>query len=528
MSKSGTRELAPEQSEVAGQKSNQSAKRSTSTSAHPLLGLQRSIGNQATVALLRRQALIQRDDDLEEGIEKVGGGLDVSFGQISNYSSMGGIQGNVYQQGNVNTPGALGGGVGSAGGGLTSLTGMVLSSKQAEEARQTKNTEEQAGRKGEWTHRDASRTQKTQTTNALQSAGNLTSAGLSTAGNISQVLANAGATSTFAASNNILGGTAGAVALPVQVVNTIRTIRKAYKQWDRVSKLGAKITDPKGNAATATRALDDQAEIVTGLESLLADMRASVTEAETARDQNTRGSIPWTGMNQLVLDRQAAVSALETQHTAAVTTRDQLQVAKDKAVQELADAKQRITDGKEAPADIRAYAMAKNKAGFWKKIVSVVGGVLGIGGGIAATVASIAAIGATTVVATTALATPVGWALCGAAAVIGLAMAGYAFWKWASKKYLRARESGMSRGRAFLAAINPFEKVGQSRRERNADRLYEYAAGNSPEGGVCSAQDRDEARDVLTSLGLNWSTLKLDNPTHKPAALRVIAAKMAS
>ncbi|MGH9124763.1 MAG: hypothetical protein ACRDZ8_08565 [Acidimicrobiales bacterium] len=526
MTKSGARDTATAQSVVDGQKSKPSAK--ASTSVHPLLALQRSIGNQATVALLQRQAVIQRDDDLEEGVEKTGGALDLSFGQISNFSSMGGIQDNMYQQGNVNTPGAIGGSVGSAGGGLTSLTGMALSSKQAYEAQQTKATEEQAGRKGEWTHREATRTHKTQTANAIQSAGNLTSAGLSTAGNISQVLANSGATSTFAASNNILGGAAGAVALPVQVVNTIRTIRKAYKQWDRVSKLGKKITDPKGNAAAASRALEDQSTIVDELATLKTDLEASVTEAEAARDQNARGSIPWRSMNQVVLERQVAVDAVALQHTGAVTTRDQLQTAKDKAVQELADATQRIKDGKEAPADIRAYAMAKNKAGFWKKVVSVVGGVLGIGGGIAATVASIAAIGATTVVATAVLATPVGWALCGAAAVIGLAMGGYAFWKWASKKYLRARESGMTRGRAFLAAINPFEKVGQSRRERNADRLYEYSAGNSPEGGVCTTEDRDEAREVLTSLGLNWSTLKLDNPTHKPAALKVIAAKMAS
>ena len=81
----------------------------------------------------------------------------------------------------------------------------------------------------------------------------------------------------------------------------------------------------------------------------------------------------------------------------------------------------------------------------------------------------------------------------------------------------------MSKGKAFLAAINPFKKVGTSNRERLALRLYDYAAGNDG-----TPADMAKAKETLKALGLNFDTLKMGDPRHKDASLKLIHDKMAS
>lgn len=216
-------------------------------------------------------------------------------------------------------------------------------------------------------------------------------------------------------------------------------------------------------------------------------------------------------------DMGLAVDAIEAKVVLAEAERGRLDQAKVAAEQKVRDAHDRAKQGAEDPDDIRAYAMRKNASGLTKKLISTVAGFIGIGGGIAGTIAAFAAIGATTVVAT-----PVGWALCGAAALIGLALAGRAFWHWFSKRHDRAKQQeGLTGAKAFFTALNPFRKVGTSERERLARRLWEYGVGR-----IGDAADKAKAKSTVEALGLKWDKLNMD--THEVASIKLIQDKMAS
>jgi hypothetical protein len=505
-----------------------------------LLQLQRQLGNRAVVGLVGSPVAspqVQRlvEDDQEGGEEKTFNTFDMVSGQTSTFSGLGGVQNNAYQMGNNNTPGAGAGDAGALLGGVASLGSLVGNARSVDQAVTDKATEKAAGREGQATWKDADRTHRSAGTNVGQAVGTFSSNVVSGVGGVSQIVANNGATTAFAGANNALGAAGGMIALPVQILSTIRTARKAAKQWARVVELRKRIDNPSAKEDVAKTALADQLRIVEGIRATrlamvdqLAEERSTLSKLK-AKKKAPEPSV-LAAQELAVTNAEAAVTALDTSITQGEQETARLELAKDKATAAITEAGARIDAGTEGPDDIRIYALKKSQAGFTKKIIGVVGGVLGIGGGIAATVASIAAIGATAAVATATMATPVGWALCGAAALVALALGGYAFWKWASKKYDRALKEGQSKGRAFLTAINPFVKVGKSRRERNAERLYEYAAGNDPDapGTAVASDERDEARLVMKELGLDWGTLKLDDPVHKPAAVKLIYAKLAS
>jgi hypothetical protein len=504
-----------------------------------LLDLQRQLGNRAVVGLIGSAAsspAVQRlvGKDQEGGEERTFNTLDMVSGQTSTFSGLGGIQDNAYQMGNNSTPGAGAGDAGALIGGVASIGSLVGNARSVDQAVTTKATEKGAGREGQATWKEADRTHRSAGTNVGQAVGTFSSNVVSGVGGISQIVANSGATTAFAGANNALGAAGGMIALPVQILSTIRTARKAAKQWARVVELRKRIDNPSAKEDVAKTALEDQLRIVDGVRGTRASMVDQLAEERSKLNKLKAKKKPPAGDDVLmaqglaILHVEDAITALDTSISEGEQETARLQVAKDKATAAITEAGARIQAGTEGPDDIRIYALKKSQAGFTKKIIGVVGGLLGIGGGIAATVASIAAIGATAAVATVTMATPVGWALCGAAAVVALGLGGYAFWKWASKKYDRARADGQGKGRAFLTAINPFAKVGTSRRQRNADRLYEYAAGRDPDGGVVSSTDQAEARLVMGELGLNWASLNLDDGTHKPAALKLIYAKLAS
>ena len=445
-----------------------------------------------------------------------------------------------YKYGNTTTGGASGGAAGGIIGGIGGIGGTVLSSISAEKARKTKAAE--TGHESEATWRAADRQQKSSVTNAVSSGVGVGSTAVGTTAAFSQIAANAGASGAFATLNNLLGGIAGIIALPIQALSTARTVRKAAKQWTRVTELRKKITNPEATEAEAKAALKAHSETIPALESVKQDAETELAELrmkqtaindgllrERGRKKKDPGEIgrleaqllrvtgDITPAEQLVQQTQAAVDAARVEET-------RLDAARQAAEKEVADAHDRIRTGKEGPNEIAAYALNKNKSGFFKKVTSAVGGFLGIGGGIAATVASFAAIGATTVVGTAVIATPVGWALCGAAALIALGLGGFAFWKWASKRYGRARkQEGLSKGKAFLAAINPFKKVGTSERERLAKRLHDYAAGKDG-----TPADMVKAKDTIKALGLDFDGLKMSDPRHEEASLKLIHDKMAS
>jgi hypothetical protein len=492
-------------------------------------------------------------DDEIETLTRGGAALDAVGGQTSTFSGMGGIQGNVYQAGNNTTPGASGVAAGVDMSGLAAIGNVAVNSVLVNKAAKTKKNEARNKREGEATWKDADRAHSTAAVNVGSGVGTFSSSVLTGVGAGAQIASNAGVTSAFASLSNPLGAAGGAVALPVQVVATARTMRKAHKQRARAQALLGRINDPNADVATAKTALADHQE---ALQELI-DSKASL-EADLAERRDTRKPLH-TAYLKLKDKAKSATSskkhaaalatAWETFHAAdlaVVEVLDELKdvdndiaaetangakldQAKKNAEQAIRDAADRVKNGTESPDDIRIYAFKKNDAGFGKKVASAVGGVLGILGGISGTVAAIAAVGATTVVAVTTLATPIGWALCGAAALVALALGGWAFWKWASKKWDRAGEEGLTGAQRFFAAISPWRKVGQSRRENNAERLYSYATGIDPDTQqAADATDQQTAREVIEDLGLDWGALKFDDATHQAAAVKLITEKMGS
>ena len=490
--------------------------------------LQSLAGNRATVGVLQRaggaSAPQTQDDDLQEGVERIGGAVDTLAGTGATFGSYGGLVGGQYLSGNSNTPTAdAGSGLGVLGF-MTGGVSVVTSSMTVDSSRKDLVEEIKAGRGREAKARGAKRDLKSGVANLTQGVLTTASQPLNVASGISQHLANAGSSTAFASANNLMGGIGGAIALPVSLASSVRMGRKTVKQYSRFRKLRKGVEDPETSASEAKKALDRQKEAVAALEQ---NLQAAVDELEEARQglaAARRGRGDLQGSLQTVLERQNIVSGLQDLLDRARAEERAAEQARADAEAALNDHHQRAARGEESPADIRAYAMAKNNAGWKKKLVGTVAGFIGVGGGMAATLAAFAAAGLAAVV-TVAAATPVGWALCGAAAVAGLAMAGYAFWKWASKRYQRLVEGGAQRGfSTFLKSINPFAKgIPDSRRQKLAGRLYELANGTAP--GATPA-DTTEARNLIGDLGLSWDSLRMKD--HKEASVKLIYAKMAS
>lgn len=521
-------------------------------SSGSIQALQRSVGNRTTTAVVRREV------DVEEGLEKTSGTTDTLSAPMNVFSGLGGLEKQqipnttqsteMYKMGNTNSAGAGVGASSSMLSGLASGVSMGLSSKSAINA-QKKKAELLDGKTGgardtakkEANYRDANRTHKTSGTNAVQSAGNVVGSGMSATSGVSQILNNAGSTSAFAGANNLLGGIAGCIALPIQVIATIRNSRKAAKQYKRWQALAKIWVDPKAKSEDLAKRVNELDQILQAQEATIADLKSDkamferalqrIDDRATQKKPDQRDAADRPLMEQKVADTDAAILVAEQKRDEFKDSKEKAEETRREAARTVAEAGQRKENGEETPEDIRAYAMQKNESGFFKKIVNVVGGLLGIGGGIAATVASFAAIGATAVVGTAAMATPVGWALCGAAALIGLAMGGIALVKWAKKRYetLRKTPPGgqqMSKTKAFFGAINPFKKVPGGEREHMAERLYSFATGTAP--GMKKPDDQDHAKQTLEALGLEPDELNLGDPSQKAAAIKLIKEKMAS
>lgn len=490
--------------------------------------LQARAGNRATVGVIQRAGgtgTQQQDDGvLEDGIERTVGTVDLLGGTGGTFGQFGGIVGNLYQQGNTNSPTADAGSGFSVVGGLTGGFSIYSGSKQIDSSRKELSEEIKAGRGKEAKARGAKRDLKSGIANVTQGVLNTSSQPFNLLSGVAQHVSNSGVTNGLTTAGNTLGGIGGAIALPVSLLSSIRTGRKTIKQYARFRKLRKGVEDPETSASEATKALEKQKEALTALE---ATYDAALEELSDARRElslakRSRGDI--NAALAVVSDRDQVVTALQDriqQARAEITQTEQL---KADAERNLAEYQQRASTGTESPADIRAYATAKNNAGWKKKLVGTVAGFIGVGGGLAATLAAFAAAGLAAGVVVAA-ATPVGWALCGAAAVAGLAMAGYAFWKWASKRYQRLVEGGAEKGfKTFLKSINPFAKdIPPSRRQKMAVRLYELANGSAPDG---TPADQTEARNVIKDLGLDWNGLKMS--AHREESIKLIHAKMAS
>lgn len=167
------------------------------------------------------------------------------------------------------------------------------------------------------------------------------------------------------------------------------------------------------------------------------------------------------------------------------------------------------TKGPKPPTllEINAYAFSKNYSGTIKKLLSSVGGLFATAGGAAMLAVSIAALAGGGALV---MATPVGWALAGVAAAIGLGLAGFKAIKWLKKRWAMAAtdKAGTARttGDRLATTLAFWKPAGKSRRELYGKKLLEYALGDK-----CYEEQMLEARGMIKDLGISWASLDLDD-----------------
>lgn len=497
--------------------------------------MQRTAGNRAASTVVQRQRIpVQRavTTEVEEGVDKVSNTMDLSgahigqwsgaaqFQQVQNPSGSGTVSN--YTTGNTSTPGAIGGISGSGIGTVTGITSTVLASIGAHEGRMLKNEEEKQGRKGWAGWRVGSRGLKSGATTAASSGVNVGSQVLSGVSGVSQVMANAGSTTAFAGMNNLIGGVGGIVAMPVQAFQIGRTAWKLHRQNKRFLALRQGLVDPNTSASEALKAFDRHNESIqvlketkTDLESAMAANRSKIGKYKPLSSKRNALQRSWMAMNGSLGTVTTEISRLE-----ALTP--QMTQQRDDAQTKLREMVTRSQNGQETAEDIQLYAKTKNQGGIVKKSIGIIGGAIGLGGGIAATIGTLAFASVGLAASVAVAATPVGWAMGGLAALIGLGMAGYAFWKWFSKRLDRAKkQEGLTGAKAFFTALNPFKKVGTSHREHMAQRLWDLANSGSD-------AEKTKSKEVIEALGLDWNELHMDDPTQKEHAIKLIHDKMGS
>ena len=167
------------------------------------------------------------------------------------------------------------------------------------------------------------------------------------------------------------------------------------------------------------------------------------------------------------------------------------------------------TKGPKPPTllEINAYAFSKNYSGTIKKLLSSVGGLFATAGGAAMLAVSIAALAGGGALV---MATPVGWALAGVAAAIGLGLAGFKAIKWLKKRWAMAATDKAGTARTTGARLGTtlafWKPAGKSRRELYGKKLLEYALGDK-----CYEEQMHEARGIVKDLGISWQSLDIDD-----------------
>ena len=500
------------------------------------LHLQRLAGNRALGSLLT----VQRDDDLL-GIDATnrGGGLVDQGNAISGLVTSGTNLPN-YADPTANTAQSNVGGVTTPAIGIvTGGVGLGFSSKRHHDARTALKTKT-AGTVG---HKAASR-------DVATSGGDVAEKTLGTASGITSTVAG-GMAAGGASGASVAGAIAAPLTLPLSVLQAVRWGRKAHGARIRCDKLNALIAseDAKIDPNTRLKALEervtaldaqkvDYTDAVSEANKDVADLRKSLATLEKLKKPTARQQLQ---MTQLLLQIQKAEDLAQAvqedldKTTANLNTatleRDQVRTAREAMEKAVSEEAAIVASGKTEQVSLRmiqAYALKKNQRGLVKKIINTIGSIVGAGAGVAGTVAAIAIAAGATAGAGALMATPVGWALGGAAALIGLGMAGYSAWKFFSKRWKRTESMTDTSGQklGFGARLGKtlkfWEKTGPSRRELYADKLFDLAKDDA---GPNKAK-AEEARETIKALGLDWMATNM--ASDKDASVKLIAAKMGS
>lgn len=174
--------------------------------------------------------------------------------------------------------------------------------------------------------------------------------------------------------------------------------------------------------------------------------------------------------------------------------------------------------------EIQAYAFEKNYMGTIKKLTASFGGLLQTAAGAASLAVAIAALAGGGALV---MATPIGWALAGMAAAVGLAVGGYKAFKWMRKRWEMSGTDKMGNQRSTLGRLGQtlafWKPAGKSRRELYGKKLLEYALGDK-----CYHEQMLEARKVIGDLGITWSSLDLDDLAETAPPLPTVTAPTAN
>ncbi|HWE55981.1 MAG TPA: hypothetical protein VG435_10730 [Acidimicrobiales bacterium] len=446
---------------------------------------------------------------------------------------------NIHGQGLANAPnisqttqnqGSAGAGAGDIIGGGFALTGLLASGKEWHES--SKEYDE--------ARTDGSGLRK------YAAKRNLGSAKGDTAQNAYTLLGTigSGAGDIMSATGNAAGqtvsGVTGGALLPLQIFQVGRNVRKLAKQGARYDRIKRQAESPDANPKKILEKLKAEEDALTVVRTEAGNALQTAQDkkalADSALKQKARKH---TALLIERLQRQIDQITSEINDTDAKLAQIALDRAERQKLHDEVLAKFGDLAGQEAPSleDIRLYAMGKQKRGIIKKCVGVFAGLVGVAGGIAATVGfGVALAGATAGL----MATPVGWGLAAGAAVIGLGLAGYKVIRRfqavkAKRKAQEAKDPTKKGKHGWLRDVGrtlAFWHRTPSKRDHYAEALvHYYQKGNT--------EERRQAEDLIVALmGKGKSADKVDilanirdsdaDPKLHKAAVNVLAAKMAS
>ncbi|MBC3839855.1 hypothetical protein GXW82_05315 [Streptacidiphilus sp. 4-A2] len=463
-----------------------------------VLALQRSVGNAAVTAMLRsaRPVVVQQaaTDEIPAaaGPQSAGpqgnqahapaGGhahpvepedRQTTTGRVTGMADVGGAAvgaatattvGPGYTDPSNSTQASYAGGIFSPFlSGITGAIGLGFSVRSMRGARK-KQQESQ----GSAPHRSAVRELDSSRAEAAQNASALTGNLLNGAGGAMSLAGQA--TPVY----NAVFSAGGAAALPASVLQTGRYARKAAKARARVLALrelmASETSEPKARLAAADQ---EVAACQEQLDSLRALYQAEQQTFEL-RSEELKGSPlnrplgtdldTWKEALLALQAREQEVAQAVADRNQAEARQAQARLAQQAMRDALTAAATEVKQHRDGAPDkvslrmIQAYAFRKNNRGTIKKAVAAAGGALGSAGAVAALVVSIAVAAGTAAGAGLLLATPVGWALAGAAATVGLGLASYKAWKYFAKRWQATRKDdagGLRSGPGRLGRTSP-------------------------------------------------------------------------
>ncbi|MFJ9712650.1 DUF4157 domain-containing protein [Streptomyces sp. NPDC101234] len=338
-----------------------------------------------------------------------------------------------------------------------------------------------------------------------------------------------------------VGAASSGAGLLAGLVQSVRFIRKADKARKRLNALRTLMADENAPRQALEAANQEVAELERAVQDGRADVEQWNRDFQSELRKQAQGRLNGEDVDHSrlmqMLQLEPRIKEIEEE---LLRSEAELQAAKirqqerqdvsekmESALRTQTEKVQRYNEG--APADvslrqIQEYAAGKNSRGVTVKAIGAVAALLGVGGSVAALVAGAALAAGVAAGAGVLVATPVGWALAGAAATVALGVAGWKTWRFFQHRWEQSAAQGGTQGPAptlgarLRDTLAFWKKSGPNERNQYAAALYEMARDET------QAERAGEARQTLVALGLNWDEMNGDPERGK----KLIAAKFAS